>query len=115
MSNTKQKALDFLESNADIKEVFASTDGFLFTKKSDAINHAKTLNDDHPEVETFSKDQPAKDETKRLSVAELKALKVAVVAEYTELFKTAPDDRLSAKEVQKLIDVEKLKTQGQNA
>jgi len=54
MSDTKQKALDFLKSNADITEVFATSDGFLFTKKSDATEHAKTLTEDEPEVETFT-------------------------------------------------------------
>jgi len=115
MSYTKQKALDYLKSNADITEIFATSDGFLFTKKADATEHAKTLTEDEPEVETFTSAEIPKEETKKPSIAELKVLKEKIVAEYTELFKSAPDEKLTAKELQKLIDAEKLKTQSQDA
>jgi len=75
MSDTKQKALDYLKSNADITEIFATSDGFLFTKKADATEHAKTLTEDEPEVETFTNT-------------------------------AIPDDKLSGKDIQELIDAE---------
>lgn len=106
MSNTKENALKFLDSNADIKEVHATEDGFLFVKKEDALNHAKTLNSDDPSVETFKKELEEQ-KAPRLSVAELKAIKEKAIADFTELFNAAPDEKLSAKEIQKLIDAKK--------
>jgi hypothetical protein len=108
MKDLKQKALDFLESNATIKEIYATTDGFLFTKKADATTHAQALNEGEPIVETFYATEP-ETAPKKLSIAELKALKENTIQEYTALFEDAPDAKLSAKELQKLIDAEKLK------
>lgn len=54
MSNTKQNALDFLASNADTKEVYATTDGYLFLKKSEATEHARDIDCENVSVETFS-------------------------------------------------------------
>ncbi|GGG47077.1 hypothetical protein [Epilithonimonas arachidiradicis] len=117
MSDTKQKALDYLESNANIKEVFGTTDGFIFLKKGDALNHAKALDPDNPEVETFTRDeQPAKkDDAPKLSPAELKALKEKATAEYKELFGTDPDSKLSGAKIQALNDAKKAEiAQNQN-
>ena len=111
MSDNKQKALDFFKSNADSKEVFATSDGFLFTKKADALEQAKVLNSEDPQFETFTNSTENFVEevlTKaKLSIAELKVLKQNAVAEYTELFKVAPGEKLSGKEIQKLIDAKK--------
>ncbi len=54
MADTKQKALDYFKSNADTKEIYATSDGFLFLKKADATEHAKALNADSPQVEKFT-------------------------------------------------------------
>lgn len=109
MSDTKQKALDFLESNADIKEVFATSDSFLFIKKSDATEHAKTLNEDSPKVETFTRDQKKSktDETPKLSPTEQKALKDSAIAEYKKLFGADPDAKLSGPKIQVLNDAKR--------
>ena len=131
MSDTKQSALDYFKSNAETKELFATTDGFLFTKRSDAMNHAKTLDADHPSVETITNDgetekitaeqlvntvnagagsiAPAKtsDAKTKLSVAEYKELKDKATVEYKELFGADPDSKLSGAKIQELIDAKK--------
>ena len=121
--DTKQEALDFFESNANIKEVFGTTDGFIFQKKGDAFNHAKALNADNPEVEDFTNDgeiekpasdaaktnEPAKTETSKpkLTVAEYKELKEKATAEYKKIFGTEPDNKLSGVKIQELNDAKK--------
>lgn len=114
MSDIKQKALDFLESNAEIKEIFATKDGFLFTKKSDALEHAKSLDSDNPTFETFTRNGQEKAEkaikksdAPKLSVAEYKELKEKATAEYKELFGTEPDSKLSGVKIQELNDAKK--------
>ena len=65
MNDTKTRALEYLEAHQEVKEIFATKDGFLFEKKYDALTHARTLNPDNPQVETFqrenekSEDKPA--------------------------------------------------------
>lgn len=104
MSDTKEKALDYLKSNAEIKEIFATKDGFLFTKKSDAVEHAKSVDADNPAVETYTREETVKDD---LSPAEKKALKDAAIAEYKELYGTEPDSKLSGVKIQELNDAKK--------
>ena len=106
MSDTKQKALDFFESNADTKEIFATSDGFLFLKNSDATEHAKALNADNPEVETFTREE-GKSKAPKLSAAEYKELKERATAEYKELFGEEPDSKLSGAKIQELNDAKK--------
>lgn len=122
MEYTKQKALDYLESNADIKEVFATTDGFLFLKNSDALEHAKSLDADNPTVEKFTKDENdsqsednANDalenadngDNPKLTPVEYKELKEKATAEYKELFGEDPDSKLSGAKIQALNDAKK--------
>lgn len=116
MSDTKQKALDFLESNANTKEVFGTTDGFIFLKKVDALNHAKVLDADNPEVETFTNDEKSskKYNTPKLSPAEYKELKEKATAEYKELFGEDPDSKLSGAKIQELNDTKKAELAIQN-
>ena len=104
MKKTEEKALDYFKSNAETKELFGTTDGYLFIKKQDAVNHATTLNADNLDVETFTNGKSEKEELKKLSIPELKALKEQAIAAYTELFEEAPDKKLSGKDIQKLID-----------
>ena len=42
---TTEKAKQYLENNKETKELFATSDGFLFLLKKDAQNHAQTLDD----------------------------------------------------------------------
>ena len=42
---TAEKAKQYLENNKATKELFATSDGFLFLLKKDAQNHAQTLED----------------------------------------------------------------------
>lgn len=112
MSTKNKNALDFFKSNPNVTEVYATTDGYVFVKKNDATSHAKTLNPDSPMVETIENDgQPVEDKkeaTAKLSVAELKALKDKATQEYTELFGSAPDSKLSGAKIQELNDAKKI-------
>ena len=71
----------------------APVDGVLVQRIKDAI--------------TVKKETETKQEEKNLSPAEMKAIKDKAVADYTELFGTAPDNNLSAKKIQELIDAKK--------
>ena len=42
---TAEKAKQYFEKNKATKELFATSDGFLFLLKKDAQNHAQTLED----------------------------------------------------------------------
>ena len=42
---TAEKAKQYFEENKVTKELFATSDGFLFLLKKDAQNHAQTLED----------------------------------------------------------------------
>ena len=42
---TAEKAKQYFEKNKNTKELFATSDGFLFLQKKDAQNHAQTLED----------------------------------------------------------------------
>lgn len=42
---TAEKAKQYFENNKETKELFATSDGFLFLLKKDAQNHAQTLED----------------------------------------------------------------------
>lgn len=101
MSN--EKAKKYLSENPEVKEVFATSDGFLFLKKYDAQEHANSLDADSPVVETYTQsDEPANEvKQKALTAAEVKA---KAAADYTELFGSAPAANLSGPKIQALID-----------
>ena len=42
---TAEKVKQYFENNKETKELFATSDGFLFLLKKDAQNHAQTLDD----------------------------------------------------------------------
>lgn len=42
---TAEKAKQYFENNKETKELFETSDGFLFLLKKDAQNHAQTLDD----------------------------------------------------------------------
>ena len=42
---TVEKAKQYFENNKETKELFATSDGFLFLLKKDAQNHAQILED----------------------------------------------------------------------
>lgn len=43
MSKEKEIARDYFNINPHVEKLYATSDDFLFTKKQDALNHAKTL------------------------------------------------------------------------
>ena len=49
---TAEKAKQYFENNKETKELFATSDGFLFLLKKDAQNHAQTL--DSSAVESYN-------------------------------------------------------------
>ena len=49
-----EKAKQYFENNKETKELFATSDGFLFLLKKDAQNHAQTLDDSVVESYNFS-------------------------------------------------------------
>jgi hypothetical protein len=51
---TVEKAKQYFENNKETKELFATSDGFLFLLKKDAQNHAQTLDDSVVESYNFS-------------------------------------------------------------
>ena len=51
---TAEKAKQYFEENKATKELFATSDGFLFLLKKDAQNHAQTLEDSS--VEEFKQE-----------------------------------------------------------
>lgn len=53
-----EKAKQYLNNNKETKELFATSDGFLFLQKKDAQNHAQTLEDSS--VEGFSREVEGK-------------------------------------------------------
>lgn len=56
----QEKAEHYLAENENVKQVFATSDGFLFLEKKDAQNHAQTLSDN--EVQTFLQGNETDDE-----------------------------------------------------
>lgn len=113
MSDIKTRALDYLKSKPTLKVVFSTEDGFLFEKKQDAVNHARNIGDkENPKVEVHTREIPpikVKQEKtevkeKKPSPAELKAIKDKKVAEYVEVFGEEPNPKLSASELEKLIE-----------
>lgn len=117
MSDIKTRALDYLKSKPTLKVVFSTEDGFLFEKKQDAINHARNIGDkENPKVVVHTREIPPINKTKvektekaevkekKPSPAELKAIKDKKVAEYVEVFGEEPNPKLSASELEKLIE-----------
>ena len=51
---TAEKTKQYFEENKATKELFATSDGFLFLLKKDAQNHAQTLDDSVVESYNFS-------------------------------------------------------------
>ena len=51
---TAEKAKQYFENNKEAKELFATSDGFLFLLKKDAQNHAQILEDSS--VEEFKQE-----------------------------------------------------------
>ena len=63
---TAEKAKQYFENNKEAKELFATSDGFLFLLKKDAQNHAQTLEDST--VEEFK--QEASDQSEKSDSSE---------------------------------------------
>jgi hypothetical protein len=75
MSKTKEKAQKYLEQNVGVKEVHATSDGFLFAEKQSALSHSKTL--EVKEVATFNRAKKATAKSETLTDAEKETAKVA--------------------------------------
>lgn len=102
MTDLKQKALDYLKSNADTKEVHVTTDGTLFLKLEYAKEHARTLDAENPKVETFKKEVEATKADEALD-------REALVKQYTELYGKAPSQ--NAKDTTILAKIEEKKAE----
>lgn len=63
---TAEKAKQYFEKNKATKELFATSDGFLFLQKKDAQNHAQILEDST--VEEFK--QEASDQSEKSDSSE---------------------------------------------
>ena len=63
---TVEKAKQYFKENKATKELFATSDGFLFLLKKDAQNHAQTLEDST--VEEFK--QEASDQSEKSDSSE---------------------------------------------
>ncbi len=97
MSYIKNKVSDFFKSEPNTKEVHATSDGFLFKKKIEAVDHAKTLNDDHPKVETYVNEnlpEPNPEQSEQLK------------KEFFDLFKEYPAEGLTDEQIETLINEE---------
>lgn len=105
----EQRAKKFLDSNKGVKKIHATSDGFLFQHKPDAVSHGKKLEDKN--VTTYSRsakvDAPAKDTEPKgfldQSVAKIKAAlpgkkDVAELEGYLEQEKAQEDPRTTALE-----------------
>lgn len=66
----KQKAETYFKNKSLINKVHATSDGFLFEKKQDALSHAKTL--DKKQVETFSRSVKVEDKVEAKKVEDAK-------------------------------------------
>lgn len=109
MSDINQKAVDFFKYKPTAPEVHATSDDILFEQKQHAVVHSQTLEDKN--VITIKNDGKSFEVTvvpdKKLSPAELKAIKEQAIKDYTELFNAAPDSKLSGAKIQELIDAKK--------
>ena len=56
MNDTKTRASEQLEAHKEVKEICATKYGLVFEKKYDALTHARTLNPDNPQVETYQRE-----------------------------------------------------------
>ncbi|MEO2064488.1 MAG: hypothetical protein ABGW97_16010 [Christiangramia sp.] len=105
----EQQAKKYLKDNKAVKKIHATSDGFLFLHKPDAVSHGKKLEDKN--VTTFSRsakvDAPAKDEEPKgfldQSVAKIKAAlaakeDVAELEGYLEQEKAQEEPRTTAVE-----------------
>ena len=105
MTDFKQKALDYLKSNADTKEVHVTTDGTLFLKESFAKEHARSLQPENPTYETFKRDEKA---AKTLD-------REALVKEFTELYGKAPAQNAKDATILEKIEAKKAELANVNA
>ena len=62
---TAEKAKQYFEENKATKELFATSDGFLFLLKKDAQNHSQTLEDSTVESYTNEVEDEVVTETEK--------------------------------------------------
>lgn len=105
MTDLKQKALDYLKSNADTKEVHVTSDGTLFLKESFAKEHARSLQPENPTYETFKRDEKVVETLDR----------EALVKEFTELYGKAPAQNAKDATILEKIEAKKAELANVNA
>lgn len=105
MTDLKQKALDYLKSNADTKEVHVTSDGTLFLKESYAKEHARSLQTENPTYETFKREEKAAETLDR----------EALVKEFTELYGKAPAQNAKDATILEKIEAKKAELANVNA
>ena len=105
MTDLKQKALDYLKSNADTKEVHVTADGTLFLKESYAKEHARSLQPENPTYETFKRGEKAAETSDR----------EALVKEFTELYGKAPAQNAKDATILEKIEAKKAELANVNA
>ena len=105
MTDLKQKALDYLKSNADTKEVHVTTDGTLFLKESFAKEHARSLQPENPTYETFKREEKEAETLDR----------EALVKEFTELYGKAPAQNAKDATILEKIEAKKAELANVNA
>ena len=81
MSDTKKRALEYLESKPELTEIYATSDGFLFEKKYDATTHAKTLNEADPQVEVFVRKSKVKKSVEVKAIGEIEPIEGEIAVE----------------------------------
>lgn len=105
MTDLKQKALDYLKSNADTKEVHVTADGTLFLKESYAKEHARSLQPENPTYETFKREEKEAETLDR----------EALVKEFTELYGKAPAQNAKDATILEKIEAKKAELANVNA
>ena len=92
-----------MAENENVKQVFATSDGFLFLEKKDAQNHAQTLSD--YEVKTFSQDEETDDATSILNLSIKKMPKRVKLIEQVELLEVLILEEESGKNRPKVLEL----------
>ena len=105
MSKTQKKAQDYFAQNKGVKEVYATSDGFLFIQKQSANTHAATL--EKKEVQTFNSVVTAESTAKKLSDFEKETAKIE--ADKKKAAKKVADAKKKAEAKKQADDAEKAK------
>jgi len=98
----QEKAADYFKNHKAVRQLFATNDGFLFTAKPNATNHAKTLKDNA--VTTIDNPEYNKVKDEVVESTEFLQQTIKTVLEELKEFEDVPDLEL-------LLDEEKRSSQ----